>query len=739
MRKRCLFLTVLLCSSGALFSQSIPSLPSKWIDSIRLLLSDTALRSVLVKVRPDSSIARQFTNKLRADTAQLRHQAAFQPNQKIPFPHGPLLQFTGGQVSYDWNYRSQIDTPFQEHGIVQNLITARMGFNVAAFYPVTVTYFERESNSQYFRDYRDVRVEFNAAEFNRMRANRLNAYATQLSRNLRDPSLKPALDVANSQVDQLSEWLQQGKTVKKLIDARAVVLNNGPPTAGNSDSLLRDARAFLALYDRFTAYEARLRRYRDSLQNDFIANEKKVLAVRKIMNSRLSPDEEKNALQDLTRQYGIDNGQLNKIYGRLGGIRSLAAGKVLPNYSDLTLKNVNVNGVSFEYSKGIYLAMTAGAVDYRARDFFYTRRLGKPQMVYTGRIGYGTREGAHAFFTAFKGKKQLLNSGASQQVLDIYGLAFETQLLLTRHIRFLGEAAQSAAPSLVNAVGPSSKPRFRLNDEKNKAYSLSLFAILPKTLTRIDGYYRYRGIDFQSFTSYYVNAAATSWQVRGDQYFWKKTLHLNASVSRNNYDNSYLPVRYSGNTVTENLSLTFRRNHWPTLTVGLMPSSQLSQVDGQVYQNYYQSLNISASHVYQVGLARAVSVVSYNRFYNDAKDAGFIYYNARNFFLTQNLQFLSYAANIGISRSVSRDYRLTVMDAGATATVWKHSSIGFGVKINQLNDKALKLGLYGSERISLPRIGELTAWIEKAYLPGWNDVLTKNEFYHLSFTRFFKP
>lgn len=730
--RKAVALQVLLLVVMQVFAQKPVQSERRWIDSIRTLISDSARLQSALGLHFDSG---RFKKVIQDDTVQLQKLATMPALSSIKNLHKPLLKFDGGSISYDWNYRDHIDTPFQEQGIAQHLVTARGNFTIAGSYPITVSYVDRETNSNFFRDYHDLRVEFNSLAYDRLRAVRLNAYLDRLANSFRDPSLKPALGVADGVLDRTRGWLNQRDVITRLLQSRATLLNAGD----TRDSAVAAARHFIDQYNRVTQYEEKLKAFRDSLQQAYVATEKKVTAVRKIMSGRLSPAERETSVRNLMHRYGMEDDELDQKLGRLSGIRTLAAGKLVPNYSDLTLKNVSLNGLNFEYNRGIYFALAAGAVDYRVRDFFYTRRATKPQLVYMVRTGYGNRQGSHVFITAFKGRKQLLNSSENPQVLDIYGLAFEAQVQIAKNIRMLGEVAQSAAPGIINASGPQPKSGFHLNDARRRAYSLSASVWLPKTSSRLDGYYRSRGIDFQSFSSYYINASTTAWQVRNDQYFWKRALHLTASVSKNNYENSYLPVRYVGNTVSKNIILSFHRNHLPSLTVGFMPSSQLSEVNGQVYANYYESLSAASSYAYRIGLARAATVVSYNRFYNDSKDSGFIYYNARNFYLTQNFQFLLYSASVNISRSISRDYELIVLDAGVNTNVFKAGAVGFGVKINELNGHELKTGLYGNARLLLKDIGELNAWIEKAYLPAWKNGLQKNELYHISFTRFFNP
>ncbi|HEU4470105.1 MAG TPA: hypothetical protein VFR58_03400, partial [Flavisolibacter sp.] len=200
----------------------------------------------------------------------------------------------------------------------------------------------------------------------------------------------------------------------------------------------------------------------------------------------------------------------------------------------------------------------------------------------------------------------------------------------------------------------------------------------------------------------------------------------------------YLPVRYSGSSNFKSVSLFFRRKRLPSLQLAYMPSSQLSDINGQVYENFYHSLNATLNHQYKLGLASAVSVLSFSRFFNESSDSGFIYYNARNYYLNQHFQFLSYTANLNITRTISRDYTLTIMETGLSARVWKSSQLGMGVKINQLDGRQLRTGFYGNTRIAIPKLGELSAWAEKTWLPGWKGELIKNAFYNIGFTRFFK-
>ena len=649
-----------------------------------------------------------------------------------------MVQFNGGFVNYQYNYRSAIDTPFKESSIGQHLLTGSLNVTVASSLPLTITYFERQSNSQYFRDYRDIRVELNGAAFRQLQARKLASFVEEAIDKLKDPLSEPLLDYGNKQLTGLNDWLEGDQIVNRVIQSRITVLNTDTLfLTPQKDSAYKAALHFLRYYDTLDSKRTKMKGFRDSLEREVVNNQRQISALRKLLNGGVPAEAAQEAIEAGLQSQGVELKRVRRLFSLLSSVQTLAVGKVVPNHSELTLRNININGINFEYYKGIYLAFSAGAIDYRARDFFYTGTKRRPQFVYLARIGYGQKAGSHAYLTAFRGKKQLLNTRDNPAALTIYGMSLEAQLLVTKNHRLLAEVAQSAAPDLIASNGTAVKPSFRLGEKENKAYSVKWNSFFPATKTRVEGFYRYRGLNFQSFSSYYTNASLTGWQLKADQYLWKRQLRVNLAIVKNDFENDMLPVRYNGSSTFKSFSLFFKRKKLPTVQLSYMPTSQLSQIGGQVYENFYHSLNGTASHYYKIGLAKAVSVLSYSRFFNDSRDSGFIYYNARNVYLNQHFDFLSYSANLNITRSSSMDYTLTIVESGVSAKILKRGQLGFGVKINQLENLEVRTGFYGNGRLSVPKLGEFNAWLEKSWLPGWKAGLVENAFYNIGFTRFF--
>lgn len=649
-----------------------------------------------------------------------------------------FLRFSDGYINYSYNYRSSIDTPFKESSLSQHFITGYASIILGEKIPLKLTFFGRQTNSQYFRDYRDIRVEFNQAEFKQLQARKIDAYLKQVISQETDPLTLPSLNYVENQLSEIQKWMNGKEMVNNLIQARRVILIGGEIDSANftKDTSLQKAKQFLEMYAKLEILKKKLGSNRDSLAQAHLKAEKLFAIVKSLSNPNISKEDREKQTQTLASFANTKFKKLEKLIGRMSSIRNISIGKVIPNHSDLTLKNVNITGVNFEYYNKIYFAFSAGAVDYRARDFIKVSN-NKPQFVYLAKLGYGARQASHFHFTAFKGKRQLLNSGHNPRSLEIYGLSAETQILLHKNHRFLAELAQSAAPGLISQNGQFERASFKFQDEKNKAWTVKLNSDYPKTGSKLELYYKYRGINFQSFSSYYSNANQKSWQVKANQYLWKRQIRLAAIISKNSFENSELPVRYNGETLFTSFTLHFKRKKWPSLQIGYMPSSQLSEVNGVIFENFYHTLNLSVNHQYKIGLATAYSLFSFNQFYNNSLDTGFIYYNARNYYFSQLFQFTSFGATLNISQSKSRNYSLTVIESGLDIKVGKKHKLGAGAKVNQLNNASVRLGFYGSTRLSVPKLGDFSVWVEKSYLPGWDHHLIRNELFHIGYTRFF--
>jgi hypothetical protein len=86
------------------------------------------------------------------------------PQNEIGAQHKEDLLTIHGNVLYNFNYRSYIDTPFQQNGMVQHTIQTFMNGDIAGKYPFRAVFTYRASNSPYFSNTSDVSVQYRQSD-----------------------------------------------------------------------------------------------------------------------------------------------------------------------------------------------------------------------------------------------------------------------------------------------------------------------------------------------------------------------------------------------------------------------------------------------------------------------------------------------------------------------------------------------------------------------------------------------
>lgn len=657
-----------------------------------------------------------------------------------------LVKFTNGYINYNWNYRSGVDTPFNYQNISQHHITASSDLTLAGLLPLRVTYFERRSNSPFFRDFRDIRVDVNTYELNRLKQARVREYINgQLKEYMSTPDIGNILKAYASSLDKYKNIFSDVTLQKKLIDAKELVINPELAYAEKievQDSLVQEAKMFIAFYEKMDSLKQKYQLVYDSLGDKYKEQQQKIKKLQQLSVADLNQPENVNALKKMMEQEGMEDNRLTKIINALSAIKTLSFGRTAPNMSSLTVNRINVKGVNLEYNRNnIYAAATAGAIDFRARDFLYSGQKRTPQYVYALRLGYGDKDRNNLIATYYEGKKQLFAGVVNSRAQFVRGVSLAGQWVIKRNHRINAEIAQSASPLYIGAIDNTDKKEsIDLNDKHSKAYTIQFRSYFPGLQTKLQGMYQHRGVNFQNFTSYRVNATTNSWNIGLEQNLWKRQLQVKAQMQKDDFDNPNVLQRYNANTVFKNITATLRMKKAPVISVGYMPSSQYTVVDSLVYENRYQVLNVTGSYQYNIGkMANGNSVFMYNRFFNDAVDSGFVYYNANNYFFNQVFNYEKYTANISITHSENELYTYDVWDIGFLWKVFKQNSIGFGWKINHVSTQDnSKVGYYLNSKIPIRWVGELQFWFEKNYLPNLAYQLSKTEFYNISFTRYFK-
>lgn len=652
----------------------------------------------------------------------------------------PWLSWRGGYINYQWNYRSNIDTPFQEQNISQHYLNVNTDVTIGGWLPVRAILFHRSSNSAVFKDFTDFRVEYDAYTMQQWQANRLTSMRNELLSKLQNPLPELQAKLKKEQVFGLNSLLKQSEVRTKYLNAKELVLN--PDLAGElsgpKDSILAWSHAYVEVYERLDSLKTIFNHEYDSLVQKVNEGKAKIALIRSSLEKGANTEEGIRRLKKYMKEQGYDDATVRKVDNPLAGIRSLAVGRTLPQYSPLTVSNVNVRGLQVEYARnGKYAAATAGLIDFRVRDFIYAGTKRTPQFMAVSKVGIGVPEGKHVFVTVFGGKKQLFPSITRNTAFPLVGASLELQYVIARNHRLTAEIAQSKIGTAL--VYPDSSIKKNSIDKNSRAYRIQWRSYIPQTKTLLNAMYIHQGVNFQNFTNVRSNAEVERWNVSLEQKLFKNLISLVGSLQKNDFSNPYILQRYDANNIYSTAGITMRRAKWPTLHFSYAPGSQMSVIDSVVYENRFQALNMNASYAFRIGTAKSNTVLAFSKFYNNNQDTGFLYYNASNLFFTQDLSFRVLRLNWGFSYMNNGSMHYTVMEAGAQFPVWKGSVIYGGVKINKLGLEKPKLGFYLNTRVAVASVGELNVWMEQNYLPGINQNLVRNAFFNIGFTRYFTP
>ena len=695
-----------------------------------------------------------------------------------------------GNISYEFLYRSHVDTPFLQDNFQQHTIRTWFNTNILAGYPVTVNLAYRASNSPYFKNYFDVNVGFDPQGYRRQVEGQVNRLLQTQLKDLYpvaqlEGMYKSKLDEAaqlykrasspdfsmlqNQLATQVVNWL-----VEKLYKADTSWTKDSARLATIKDTYKDSITKYQKYFDKDKVKEAvngylhglpadsvagLLEKYtnlpKDTLETVLLTKKDEVKewldkntafsdankSAKKIYDSikqvkqkladtlnaikgQLADVKNGKALEKWMQKKGLSTDSLTKSQKLLMSIKTFSLGRSMLDYSELTIRNVSVTGLQAAIAPGPYLALTAGYVDYRFRDFVFRNGHVPRQTVLAGRIGLTGETDRGLFLTAYTGKRDIINNASnnSRQFFAMAGYSLQYIWPINSRNTLTAELAKSSVPGFRNGSGTSAKAGERLFDfglRYNEAYALAYDGYLDITKTRVKASYRKFGPDFQSFSMYSYNANQHSYMASIEQSFWKNQLVIKAGIRKNEFSYPYL-TNLSSNTVFKTAQLTLRKKKWPALMAGYYPSTQIVVMpDGQAAEFIYHTISMSATHQYKLLGLQHNSMLLYSKFANQAKDTGFIYNNAAYWSYQHFVWFGAFTAQAGYTATEQQKVGIKTLEAGLTWNGKKGFSLSGGIKRNYIRNKEDKWG--GQARISVPlgKLGLITGSYELSYLPAW--------------------
>jgi hypothetical protein len=706
-----------------------------------------------------------------------RRPGAPDPDKKIPF-----LQMHGN-ILYDLNYRSNIDTPYAERNVYQHMIQTYMDVTVKGNYPFRIYFTTRFSNSPFFRNYSDVSVLYNANDFSNKVKRQVHGLLMQqvgldslerMARQLNDKEKKYHYE---RHLMDSAAWLQriiaarEEAWLKEQARLRPQPAATGPttpkmPDISQYENYKYDQRMLRSLLphgkkdsskgpDLDTAglrhqYDS-LKHRLDSLRDDIDSLQKRYHKLKEWQEdstARLKKELDQitsgSELKEKLKSLHLSDSSLPKGYQTLYSVRSFGIGRTFLNYSELSARNVSINGIQLEYNPSTYMAVAAGTVDYRFRDY-NVQSPAKGQYIALVRYGWGKKEGNNVILTYYTGRRQLYNSyttvqGGTIPNYNLMGFTVEGHYRINRNSSFTAEVAKSSSPyySLDSTRPHVLASALKISDRTNEAFAVKFNTFLPATQTQFDATYRKYGANFQSFSLFSTGTEQSSWSVRAGQPFLRKRLMVTASIRTNDFTNPLLSTTYKSSTVFKSIQATWRQKGWPTLSAGYFPSSQLTKISNDQYQeNLFYTFTASAVHNYRMKQVSFIGMLMYTQFYNRGSDSNFVYYNTKNLLFSQSAFVGRWTFQTQLSDAMSTNYTLYTIDNKVDVRITRWLSAGAGVKYNKQTVYNIDQWGYSADAVIRVPVGEFRLMADKGFIPGSNRQLVPNNYGRLTYSKVF--
>lgn len=699
-----------------------------------------------------------------------------------------------GNISYEYFYRSKIDTPINQQNFQQHTERVYLDVLVKEKYPLKVNFTSRQSNSPFFKNFIDLNFNFDKYTYNRnIKQQILDKLKAQFpTYKFSDLSqVETELKKSKEAYTKTKAWLEDPATLQKIIEEReriyyqqikakedslrALSQNNSNsfeddfkkvpyPKKKITDSLefvksnINDKKEYLlsgakskadSLSAPFAILYEKKKGQLDSLEQAVASYTKRADSIKKNVQKDVAGIKQKiykatseKELRQLAKDNGIDLDKRSNLEKQLAAIKTFSIGRSVLNYTELTAQNITVTGINVEYNPSYYLAFAAGKIDYRFRDFFNRSISRNNQYIVMGRVGVGDRERNALIFSYFTGRKSNSNYGFSDSIkntVNIIGYSVEAIHKKDENTMLSAEFAKSTKPVTGNLQSnKQTGVLVKFNDQTNTGINIKAKTIIPETNTKLSGFFRKTGENFQSFSLFSYNTDQTAWLARADQSFLKNKITLIGMLRRNDFTNPFTDKTYKTSTVFKSIQLNVRFPKYPSLSVGYYPGTQLFLIDKEkIRESAYYILNGSIVYSYFFkGLAMNSSVV-YNKYINEATDSGFVAYKGTNYYASQSVFIKKMQLQGGYANTVQPLLKYYTLETSGNYELKSWLKVGVGLKYNKVNDGDSYWGESMQLRTDFKKLGGFQLQYEKSFLPTITQTLYPVEIGRVSYYKNF--
>ena len=486
-----------------------------------------------------------------------------------------------------------------------------------------------------------------------------------------------------------NQYLAKLKELKTLADPaklKDLVANKTKELQASADSSLGKLQEIQALVD-------------PSKIEDQISE--KIKEAQASADSSLEKLQEIKALSDPTKlaENADQLGLISSAEKFFLDIETFGIGRTYPEYSDLTVSGVPVNGLNLAYNPGIfYFAIAVGNNSDGINDVSFKRSF------LAGQIGLGEKENTHFFFTLLKMKDdlnsiQVSSSNQSLTAQENVVLGSEGKLnLFKKLVEINGDVAVSAftrnledadfvsesIPGFVkNLVTPKLSTSFDYAWKGKMAFNhVASTTYLSIGVKRI-------GPGFMSLAAPNLRQDQFQFDANFDRKFADKKITLK-TFFRVFHDNLINWKQSTTTTTSYGINLGFYFPNLPFVQLNYSPYSQRNDnvVAAQKMENSFDSFSFMTGYSYQFSGIYASTMLSFNgQSQNSKLGINSTKFSSTSFMLNQNLNFefpLTLTSTLSLSQSkiLSLTSSITEFDLNGSYQISEMISANLGGTIS---------------------------------------------------------
>ncbi|TSA25950.1 MAG: hypothetical protein D4R68_08055 [Ignavibacteriales bacterium] len=399
-------------------------------------------------------------------------------------------------------------------------------------------------------------------------------------------------------------------------------------------------------------------------------------------------------------------------------IKTLGIGRTYPDYSELTVSGVPVNGLNVEFNPGIlYFAVAAG------NNFEGIDNVSFKRSFLAGRIGLGEKENAHFFLTALKMKDDLnsilvssLNPLLPPQENVVLGSEGKLNLF-QKLIEINGEAAVSAFTRDLNDADfvSSSIPGFvknlltpKLSTSFDYAWKGKIAFNNEPSATFFSLGVRRIGPGFMSLAAPSLRQDQLQFDFNFDQKFADKKITMKTFFKV--YNDNLINWKQSTTTTTSfGINLGFYFPNLPFVQINYSPYSQSNDniIATQKMENTSDLFSLMTGYSYRLSSVSASTTLSFTGQWQNNK-IGIISnkFSNESYMLNQNFSFefpLTVSSTLSLAQSniLSISSSITEFDLNGNYQLSEMISTNLGGTISNEENYTKKIMIYLGSNIIL--------------------------------------